>query len=117
MGFHVFFFLLIICSPLILNRYILPYAVGNSVISNIVSASYDPVPTHGYSGWSIKYEFYDLNGNKYSGTHVGIERHDFEGDEVKVGDAIKVFFVPSSPKNNVPYIKSKYSEFSLRSKN
>ncbi len=112
-GLGICFLFLSVLSPLMLNKFILPYAAGEVLNAKIVSASYDPVPTHGYSGWSIKYQF-NYNGKVYYGTHVGMKTNDLGSKDVSVGDEIRVLYMPSSPNRNAPYIEEKFKEYSIR---
>ena len=89
--------------------------IGIMVDASVTGANYEKIPFHGYSGWSVRYE-YTVNSEKYHGSSVGIESADVKGGNIKGGDTLKVFYLPHNPSISVPFLPSKYKLFSLRNK-
>ena len=91
----------------------LPYSCGLKTKAIITGADYERFPFHGYSGWSIRYEFF-IRKQKYNGNCVGIKSDDFGEESVKLGNNITVFYIPENPSENAPYLISRYKLFSLK---
>ena len=98
------------------NKYTLPYTIGSKVDGYITGVNYEKIPFHGYSGWSIRYE-YAVGSEKFEGSSEGIDPTDVKSEELKQGDRITIFYMPNDPSISVPYLPSQYKLFSLNYEN
>lgn len=96
-----------------LNRFVLPYTCGHQAKAKVVGADYEFFPFHGYTGWSIRYEFV-IDQRKYSGNCVGVKADDLHKSDIEQGDEIIVFYLQENPSDNAPFLTSKYNIFSLK---
>ncbi|MGH1455601.1 MAG: hypothetical protein ACRBDI_02365 [Alphaproteobacteria bacterium] len=75
---------------------------------------YDPIPSHGTYGWSIKYGSSDAKGVKHYGSQNGIKKKDISSCSFYKGDVISVSYLENSSQINAIYINSLCSRYSLK---